>query len=47
MSLEIEAIYENGVLKLDQSLPLNEHERVIVTVRSKAGRMRQTAGLLR
>jgi predicted DNA-binding antitoxin AbrB/MazE fold protein len=33
MSLEIEAIYENGVLKPDNPLPLKEHQRVKVLVR--------------
>jgi predicted DNA-binding antitoxin AbrB/MazE fold protein len=34
MTLTIEAIYENGVLKPVQPLPLQEHERVRVTVES-------------
>ena len=32
MSFELEAIYENGVLKLDRPLPLEEHQRVKVVV---------------
>ncbi len=32
MPLTVEAIYENGVLKPAQALPLNEHEKVRVTV---------------
>jgi predicted DNA-binding antitoxin AbrB/MazE fold protein len=32
MSITIEAIYENGVLRLDRPLPLKEHEKVQVTV---------------
>ncbi len=32
MSLTIEAIYENGVLKPSEPLPLKEHEKVRVTV---------------
>ncbi len=47
MSLEIEATYENGVFKLDHPLPLNEHDRVRITVRPAVGRMRRVAGLLR
>ena len=31
MSLEAQATYENGVLKLDKPLPLGEHERVTVS----------------
>jgi predicted DNA-binding antitoxin AbrB/MazE fold protein len=33
MSLEIEAVYEDGVLKPDKPLPLKEHERVTVSVK--------------
>ena len=36
MSLTVEAIYENGVLKPDRPLPLPEHERVRVTIQSAA-----------
>jgi predicted DNA-binding antitoxin AbrB/MazE fold protein len=32
MSLTIEAVYENGVLKPVQPLPLAEHEKVRITV---------------
>ena len=32
MALEAEAIYENGILKLDKPLPLGEHERVTVRI---------------
>ncbi len=32
MSLTVEAIYENGVLKPVQALPLKEHEKVRLTV---------------
>jgi predicted DNA-binding antitoxin AbrB/MazE fold protein len=32
MSLTVEAVYEDGVLKLAQPLPPGEHERVQVTV---------------
>ncbi len=34
--LIVEAIYENGVLKPTQPLPLQEHERVQVTVTAPA-----------
>jgi predicted DNA-binding antitoxin AbrB/MazE fold protein len=34
--LIVEAIYENGVLKPTQPLPLREHERVQVTVAAPA-----------
>jgi predicted DNA-binding antitoxin AbrB/MazE fold protein len=32
MALTIEAVYENGVLKPVQPLPLKEHEKVRITV---------------
>jgi hypothetical protein len=32
MPLTIEAVYENGVLKPAEALPLKEHERVKLTV---------------
>ena len=37
MSFELEAVYENGVLKLDRLLPLVEHQRVKVVVQEPAG----------
>jgi len=36
MTLTVEAIYENGKLKLQQPLPLKDHEKVQVTVRTSA-----------
>jgi predicted DNA-binding antitoxin AbrB/MazE fold protein len=33
MSLEVKATYEGGVLKLDKPLPLEDRERVTVTVK--------------
>ncbi len=47
MSMESEATYENGVLKLDQLLPLEEHERVTVYVKPHASRSRKRAGALK
>jgi len=32
MAITVEAVYENGVLKPTQPLPLKEHEKVRVTV---------------
>ncbi len=37
MNLTIEAIYENGVLKPAQPLPLQEHEKVRITVEPARG----------
>ena len=36
MSLVIEAVYEDGVLKPDHPLPLQEHQRVKVLVQEEA-----------
>jgi predicted DNA-binding antitoxin AbrB/MazE fold protein len=46
MSLTIEAIYENGVLKPIQPLPLKEHERVRLTVETQRNWVEETAGIL-
>jgi predicted DNA-binding antitoxin AbrB/MazE fold protein len=46
MTLTVEAIYENGVLKPAQPLPLQEHEKVRVTIHTTVSRARQTAGLM-
>jgi predicted DNA-binding antitoxin AbrB/MazE fold protein len=36
MAITVEAVYENGTLKLDKPLPLKDQERVQVTVQSSA-----------
>jgi predicted DNA-binding antitoxin AbrB/MazE fold protein len=46
MSLTIEAVYEDGVLKPIQPLPFKEHERVEITVQPKAGWVERTAGII-
>ena len=46
MAITIEAVYENGVLKPAKPLPLQEHEKVQVTVKRAVSRVRQTAGLI-
>jgi predicted DNA-binding antitoxin AbrB/MazE fold protein len=46
MTVTVAAVYENGVLKPAQALPLQEHEKVEITVRTTVSRVRQTAGLL-
>ena len=46
MAFSVEAVYENGVLRPIQPLPLREHDRVQVTVKAAVGRVRQTAGLM-
>ena len=46
MSLEIEATYQAGVLKLDGPLPLRDQERVVVTIKPKVSHARSSYGLL-
>ena len=47
MALTIEAVYENGVLKPSQPLPLAEHEKVNVTIESASSWVDRTAGILK
>ena len=47
MPLTIEAIYENGVLKPAQPLPLNEHEKVQITIEPYRTWAERTAGMLK
>ena len=46
MTLTVEAIYENGVLKPVQPLPLKEHEKVRVPVEPAVSRVRRSPGLI-
>lgn len=46
MSITVEAIYENGVLKPTQPLPLKEQERVEVVIKPKGSWVEETAGLI-
>jgi predicted DNA-binding antitoxin AbrB/MazE fold protein len=45
MSICIEAVYENGVLKPVAPLPLRERERVQITVQPKGNWVRETYGI--
>jgi len=47
MSLTVEAVYENGTLKLTNPLPLKEQEKVRVTIEPALTWAERTAGLLR
>jgi predicted DNA-binding antitoxin AbrB/MazE fold protein len=47
MTLTVEAIYENGVLKPLQPLALQEKERVEVTIRSGGNWVSETAGMIK
>jgi predicted DNA-binding antitoxin AbrB/MazE fold protein len=46
LAITIEAVYENGVLKPTGPLPLQEHEKVTVTVHTGRNWVEQTAGLI-
>ncbi|MGO9112832.1 MAG: antitoxin family protein [Thermoguttaceae bacterium] len=46
MPMEAEAVYEDGVLKLERPLPLDEHERVTVRIQPQVSRIRKSAGLI-
>ena len=43
MTLTVEAIYENGMLKPAAPLPFKEHEKVTVTVQPTISLAKQTA----
>ncbi len=45
MTLTVEATYENGCLKLAQPLPLQEHEKVLVTIQMKTNWIDETYGI--
>lgn len=45
MTLTVEAIYENGVLKPVQPLPLQEHEKVRITIEPAENWVQATAGM--
>jgi predicted DNA-binding antitoxin AbrB/MazE fold protein len=46
MSLTVEAVYENGCLKLARPLPLKEQQKVSVTIQSALSVAEQTAGMV-
>ena len=46
MTITVEAIYENGVLKPAQPLPLQEQQRVRLTVETPNNWVEATAGLM-
>jgi len=47
MSITVEATYENGVLKPAQPLPLDEHQKVRVTIEPALTWAERTAGMLK
>jgi len=46
MSFEIEAVYEDGILKPDHPLPLAEHQRVKVVVHGETSIARRSYGII-
>jgi predicted DNA-binding antitoxin AbrB/MazE fold protein len=46
MPITVEAVYENGVLRPKQPLPLKEHETVRITLHSGANWVERTAGIM-
>jgi predicted DNA-binding antitoxin AbrB/MazE fold protein len=44
--ITVEAVYENGVLKPAQPLPLKEHEKVQITIEPELSWAKRTAGML-
>ena len=46
MAITVEAVYEDGVLKPVQPLPLKEHEQVRVTIQPVRNWVDETAGML-
>jgi predicted DNA-binding antitoxin AbrB/MazE fold protein len=46
VSITVEATYENGVLKPDQPLPLQEHAKVRITVEPRSNGVQETAGII-
>ena len=47
MAISVEAIYENGMLRPVQALPLQEHEKVRITIEGQASWAEQTSGMLK
>ena len=45
MVISIEAVYQGGVLKPTQPLPLKENETVRVTIQAKTNWVRETYGI--
>jgi predicted DNA-binding antitoxin AbrB/MazE fold protein len=46
MAITVEAVYENGVLKPAQPLPLTEHAKVRVTIEPALTWVQRTAGMM-
>lgn len=47
MPLTVEAVYENGVLKPAQPLPLREQEKVRIVIHAPGDWVQETAGMIK
>ena len=47
MAITVDAVYEDGVLKVKEPLLLTEHEKVRITIEPATNWVDRTAGLLR
>ena len=47
MAIRVEAVYEDGVLKPTQPLPLQEREKVRVTIEPEQSWVERTAGMIK
>jgi predicted DNA-binding antitoxin AbrB/MazE fold protein len=46
MSITVDAVYENGVLKLTQPVPFKENEKVRITIEPASSWADRTAGMI-
>ena len=46
MAITVEAVYENGVLRLTEPLPFKEQEKVQVTVQAKSSPLLEAYGIM-
>jgi predicted DNA-binding antitoxin AbrB/MazE fold protein len=46
MGLQIEAIYDHGTLKLPRELPLDEGQKVTITIHPPGGRAKKGYGIV-
>lgn len=46
MAITVEAVYENGCLKLSQPVPLKEHEKVRVTLHTTTSPILEAYGIM-
>jgi predicted DNA-binding antitoxin AbrB/MazE fold protein len=47
MTITVDATYENGTLKLEQPLPLKEHQKVRVSIEPEPSWAERTAGMIK